>query len=146
MMRVTTAILMILALFSCSHPPERGADASRQGTRIADGLVRFDEKPTSWLVPEEWDESRPVLLSPNTAPFGPDPFNECRFYVADSASTTICLYDVAGTCLDTLVSRDLPRGFYIATLRDWWRLTSGVYFYRASIGDYSKAAKAIMLK
>lgn len=102
--------------------------------------------PAQWFVPESWDQSRHLLFSPGSGPFGPDPFNECRFYVADSAPTTIYLHNLMGTCIDTLVNRELPRGFYLAITEGWELLTSGVFFYRVTIGDYTKVAKAISLK
>ena len=78
----------------------------------------------------------------------PNPFNpetSIEFDLPQSASTTLLIYDLTGRVVESLVNRQLSRGRYKVTI-DGNRLSSGVYFYRLTSGDYFNTKKFVLIK
>jgi len=57
----------------------------------------------------------------------------------------ISVFDVMGREVQTVVNERLQPGAY-ETLFDGSQLTSGVYFYKISAGDFSDTKKMLLIK
>jgi|WetSurMetagenome_2_1015567.scaffolds.fasta_scaffold20022_3 photosystem II stability/assembly factor-like uncharacterized protein len=78
----------------------------------------------------------------------PNPFNPSsiiRFQIKDSRLVTLRVYDMLGKEVATLVNEKLAPGTYEANF-DGSNLTSGIYFYRLTTGDFSETKKMLMIK
>jgi hypothetical protein len=78
----------------------------------------------------------------------PNPFNpstKISFQLPKSSYTKLIVFDITGKEIETLVSGDLHAGVY-----DYeWNgisLTSGVYFYKLTAGDFTETKKMILVK
>lgn len=78
----------------------------------------------------------------------PNPFNPAttiKIDIAQSGFTKLFVYDALGRVVSTLVNENLSAGSYEVN----WNAegsTSGVYFYRLQIGNYSEVRKMILIK
>ncbi len=78
----------------------------------------------------------------------PNPFNPSTtisFSIPSSAFTSLKVYDILGNEVTTLLSEVKPAGEYTITF-DAFTLTSGVYLYRLSAGNFSEMKKMILIK
>jgi len=78
----------------------------------------------------------------------PNPFNpttKIKFDVVRVGDVKIVVYDVMGREVQTLVNESLKPGTYEASF-DGSQLTSGVYFYKITAGDFSQTKKMLLLK
>lgn len=78
----------------------------------------------------------------------PNPFNPStiiRFQTVTDGLVTLRVFDVLGREVGTLVNETKLAGEYIARF-DARTLSSGVYFYRLSAGDYADTKKLIVAK
>jgi len=78
----------------------------------------------------------------------PNPFNPrtvVRFSLTVISNTTLKIYDMMGREVQTLVNERLQAGTYEATF-DGSNLSSGVYFYRLTSGNFTQTKKLTLLK
>jgi photosystem II stability/assembly factor-like uncharacterized protein len=78
----------------------------------------------------------------------PNPFNpstRISFSIPQNSFVTLKVFDVLGNEIETLVNRDLEAGSYELEFIGK-NLTSGVYFYNITAGDFSKTMKMILSK
>jgi len=78
----------------------------------------------------------------------PNPFNpvtRIRFELPTGGNVTLDVYDVTGRKISTLLSSELKAGTY-ETDFDGFGISSGVYFYRLSSGDFIETKKMLMIK
>jgi len=78
----------------------------------------------------------------------PNPFNpttKFKFDLKKSGIVKLVVYDMIGKGVATLVNENLNAGSY-ETEFDGSGLTSGVYFYKIEIGNYSEVKKMTLLK
>lgn len=78
----------------------------------------------------------------------PNPFNPVttiRYHVAAAGSVTLQFYDAIGKEVATLVRNRAEAGTYTATFSGAG-LSSGIYFYRLTIGGSSEMKKMLLLK
>lgn len=78
----------------------------------------------------------------------PNPFNpvtNISFDVSKDDFVSLKVYDVLGREVKTLVNENLSAGKYNMTF-DAAELTSGVYYYKLSAGDFSETKKMILSK
>jgi uncharacterized delta-60 repeat protein len=78
----------------------------------------------------------------------PNPFNpvtHIRYSIPKASFVIIKLYDILGREISTLISKEENAGSYELKL-DGSNLSSGVYFYRMSAGNFSESKKLIILK
>jgi hypothetical protein len=94
-------------------------------------------------IPDRDSSGIVYLGSIDYGPFSPT--DEVRFFVADSVPVLLVLFDLVGTPRDTLVNGWLKRGLY-STYPDVTNLTSGVYFYHFTAGNYSEQKRTIVMK
>ena len=59
--------------------------------------------------------------------------------------TKITVYDILGKEVNILVNDNLQPGYYNVNF-DAGKLTSGVYFYRMSSGDFNEVRRMILVK
>ncbi len=83
----------------------------------------------------------------------PNPFNpetRIRFQIPNAAKVTLIVYNLLGQKVRTLADRQMQQGIYDAV----WDgrddrgnpLTSGVYFYRFTAGDFQQVKKMLMIR
>lgn len=78
----------------------------------------------------------------------PNPFNPStviKYSVAKNSFTTLKVYNSVGKLVTTLVNKTKPSGTYEVEFNATG-LTSGVYYYTLSAGDFSETKKMIVLK
>jgi hypothetical protein len=78
----------------------------------------------------------------------PNPFNpktNIRFRIAEFGFVSLKVFDVLGNEIATLVNEDKPADEY-EIIFDATGLTSGIYFYKLTAGDYIQTQKMIYLK
>jgi hypothetical protein len=108
---------------------------------------------TGWIVinvlpPILNVEGESKLLTFNLAQNYPNPFNpitRIRYQILEPELVTIKVYDVLGNEIETLVQEEKTAGSYEIDF-DGSSLTSGIYYYRITAGDFSQAKKMILLK
>jgi hypothetical protein len=87
-------------------------------------------------------------LSFNLAQNYPNPFNPITtisYQIPAPAYVTINVYDVLGNEIEILISEEKNAGSYDIGF-DGSKLTSGIYYYRISAGEFSQTKKMILLK
>ena len=78
----------------------------------------------------------------------PNPFNpntKIDFSIPKNSLVTIKIYDVLGKEVAVLVNKDLTAGSYTVDFNAS-TLTSGVYFYNISAGDFTDTKKLVLVK
>ena len=78
----------------------------------------------------------------------PNPFNpttKIKFNIAKLGNVKIVVYDVMGREVQTLVNETLKPGTYETTFTAS-QISSGVYFYKISAGDFSETKKMLIVK
>jgi hypothetical protein len=80
----------------------------------------------------------------------PNPFNpetHVSFDLPRSSQVSLKLYNVIGQEVATIVNETLPAGTYTYRVGgERMALTSGVYFYKLSAGDFLQTRKMILMK
>lgn len=78
----------------------------------------------------------------------PNPFNhvsKINYSVILPGKVSIIVYDVVGNEVATLVNEENTSGYYSVDF-DGSGLSSGIYFYRMSVNDFSETKKMILLR
>lgn len=78
----------------------------------------------------------------------PNPFNpstKIKYTIPKTSLVTLTIYDLLGKEIETLVKEEKSPGYYETTFNGS-NLSSGVYFYRISAGEYIQTKKFILLK
>lgn len=78
----------------------------------------------------------------------PNPFNPStgiKFNIPKSNNVTLKVYDLTGRVVATLVNEYKPAGSYEVTF-DAADLSSGVYYFSISSGEFSKTMKMVLIK
>ncbi len=94
--------------------------------------------PISGITPENFS------LSQNY----PNPFNpvtKISFAIPKNNLVTLKVYDITGKEVATLINENMSAGEYEATF-DASKLSSGVYFYKLSSGNFTDVKKMMLLK
>lgn len=83
----------------------------------------------------------------------PNPFNPStiiKFNLPEAQKVTLKIYDILGTEVATLVNKTMAQGSYSYKwngLNNYdKKVSSGMYIYRISAGEYSKSIKMLLLK
>jgi hypothetical protein len=111
---------------------------------IKDALYSF-----STTIPTDVDEDLTALpeqyyLFQNY----PNPFNPSttiKYSVPQSSNVVIKVFDILGNEIETLVNEEKPAGTYEIDF-DARNLSSGVYFYKMTGGNYSETKKMLLLR
>lgn len=78
----------------------------------------------------------------------PNPFNpvtKIKFDIPSTAFVKLIVYDVQGQEISALLSKELNAGTYSIDF-DGTGLSSGVYFYKLTSGNYSEIKKMVLIK
>jgi hypothetical protein len=100
-------------------------------------------------------ETNPVIIISNQVPVKnslwqnyPNPFNpktQINFDIASRSNVKVSIYNILGDEIAVLLNDMLNPGSY-AVKWDASRFSSGIYFYRISIGDFTDTKKLILAK
>ncbi|MDE3057003.1 MAG: T9SS type A sorting domain-containing protein [Bacteroidota bacterium] len=107
-------------------------------TQKAQWLLTAVQKPITGAVPNEY---RLYDAYPN--PFNPT--TNIRFSVPVSGSVSLKVYNIIGQEVTTLVNERKSAGTYEVQF-DGNNLSSGVYFYRLTAGNYVETKKLVLMK
>ncbi|MDR9388308.1 MAG: T9SS type A sorting domain-containing protein, partial [Balneolaceae bacterium] len=110
---------------------------------LADYGFTSDEVGTSI---EDWETSVPsaYTLEQNY----PNPFNpttNIKFALPNAADVKLEVFNVLGQRVGTLVNGQMNAGYHTVTF-DATNLSSGVYIYRISAGQYSQVKRMMLIK
>jgi hypothetical protein len=78
----------------------------------------------------------------------PNPFNattDISFSLAEGSDVSLKVYDLTGRVVTTLVRGQMGRGEHVIGW-DASEVSSGVYFYKLTAGDYSEAKRMMLIK
>jgi flagellar hook assembly protein FlgD len=78
----------------------------------------------------------------------PNPFNpstNIRYQIKNNTNVILKIYDISGKEIITLVNEKQNSGTYEVTF-DGSELSSGVYYYKLTTGDFSVTKKMILIK
>jgi hypothetical protein len=78
----------------------------------------------------------------------PNPFNNTsnlKFQIVNTGDVKLVVYNIMGREVQTLVNEQLAPGTYEVRF-DASMLTSGIYFYKLTSGDFSETKKMLLLK
>jgi hypothetical protein len=108
---------------------------------------------TGWIVmnvlpPIVSVENENSILSYELAQNYPNPFNPfttIRYQIPEPLFVTIKAYDVLGNEIETLVKEEKIAGSYEAEF-DGSGLTSGIYYYKITAGEFSQTKKMVLIK
>jgi len=98
------------------------------------------------LIVEEENDN--VLKSFNLDQNYPNPFNpstKISWQSTVSGRQTLKVYDLLGTEIATLVDEFKPAGKYNVQFNSN-NFSSGIYFYKLQVGQYSKTKKMVLIK
>jgi len=105
------------------------------------------------LVPTNIESSEPILSEFQLEQNYPNPFNpttKIKYTIPSNVkremtNVTLKVYDVLGTEIATLVNEEKPAGSYEV---DFYAagLSSGVYFYKLRVADFSQTKKMLLLR
>jgi hypothetical protein len=151
---------MTVCIDTCFWPPQSRlafitSDATtkipRPGEYETTFKTCFSANPNDVKEIEETGDNKPTefSLSQNY----PNPFNPAtnfRFTLAKTSQVKIEIYNIVGQRVRTLVDEEMRPGVYVA---DWDSkddkgnsVSSGIYFYRMTAGDFSDMKKMLLVK
>ncbi len=102
----------------------------------------------NWTLVSAEDEKSPIPTSYGLAQNYPNPFNPAtriKFALPQAAYVELRVYDLLGREVATLVNEEKPAGTYEVTFHASG-LSSGVYYYKITAGDYSETKKMVLLQ
>jgi hypothetical protein len=110
---------------------------SVSGVKWIEGATDGENRPNSFFVSQNY----------------PNPFNpqtNFKFSLPQASHVKIDIFNILGQRIKTLVDEDMKAGVYLV---DWdgkdekgVEISSGVYFYRVTAGDFSDIRKMIFMK
>lgn len=105
---------------------------------ISRGLIILGITPVSSEIPKAFnlEQNYPNPFNPNT---------NIRFSISESGFVTLKIYDILGREVSTLVNENLNAGKYDISF-DASNLTSGVYYYTLTAGNFVETRKMILSK
>jgi len=112
------------------------------------GVVEFNKNGINNGLTDVKNNTAQTPKSFSLAQNYPNPFNPStiiKYQVSKESFVTIKVYDVLGRELNQLVNEQKPVGSYEISFNAS-SLTSGIYFYRITAGNFSSVKKMILLK
>ncbi|MCP4634099.1 MAG: T9SS type A sorting domain-containing protein, partial [candidate division Zixibacteria bacterium] len=100
--------------------------------------------PGEWLDASDANLPEATALGQNY----PNPFNAATtipFSVAETGNVTLEVYNLTGQLVETLIENHIEAGEYTVNW-DASTYSSGVYFYKLQVGDYTTTKKLNLLK
>jgi hypothetical protein len=93
-------------------------------------------------------ETSPKALTYKLNQYYPNPFNpatKISFSIPEAGRVTLKIFNLLGEEVATVLNKELKAGTYTADF-DASRLTSGVYFYTITAGQFTNTKKMLLLK
>jgi type IX secretion system substrate protein len=108
--------------------------------------------PITEIVEDNFKEYDFVLLNNYPNPFNPT--TKIKFQIpakvkGEMSNVKLVVYDILGNKITTLVNEQKPPGTYEVEFNGesvGRRITSGIYFYKLSVGKYSETKKMLLMK
>lgn len=100
------------------------------------------------MVTDVEDDLSLIPLEFNLAQNFPNPFNpitSIQYQVSGISQVSLKVYDLLGREVTTLVNEQKPAGTY-EVIFDASGLSSGVYYYKITMGDYTETKKMLLLR
>lgn len=100
------------------------------------------------MVTDVEDDQSSIPSEFNLAQNYPNPFNPAtsiQYQVSSNSQVLLKVYDLLGREVATLVNEQKPVGIYEVRF-DATGLSSGVYYYKITAGDYSETKKMVLLR
>jgi len=91
------------------------------------------------------DEAPSVFAVEQSSPNPANPTTTISFTLPESGNVTADIFNVAGQKVDTLVNDFMDSGRH-SVVWDGSNLSTGVYFYTVTSGEFSKTMKMTLLK
>ncbi len=119
------------------------------GTSVGDGTdadyatIKYSQAATG-VYQTSFDMPENYFLSQNY----PNPFNPTtviKYSIKDAGMVSLKVYNILGQEVATLVNKVQIQGLYEVEFNAQ-HLTSGIYFYRLTVGSFSEAKKLLLLK
>jgi hypothetical protein len=132
---------------SCSvfHDRDNDGDLDMTGVDELDDLLILFENTKSTGVAEQNIPETFYLYQNYPNPFNPT--TNFEFHIADFRFVSLKVYDVLGREVVTLINEEKPPGKYKINFNaDRIILSSGVYFYKLSAGEFKDTKKMILLE
>ncbi|HKI79755.1 MAG TPA: T9SS type A sorting domain-containing protein [Ignavibacteriaceae bacterium] len=131
--------------YSFTDTPSEGTSFSYRLKQIdVDGNSKYYDAVTVNLTAS----SEAQLLQNNPNPFNPS--TTIKFYTPNTSDVTIRIYDMLGREVTTLINQKTTAGYHVV----YWNgkdsrgeeVSSGVYLYRLTAGNFSETKKMNLLK
>lgn len=111
--------------------------------QLMTAILNWFDIPTKVETEEYLTLSEYSLLQNYPNPF--NPVTNISYYLPESASVSLKVYEVTGREITTLVNEEKPAGIHKIEF-DAGSLSSGVYFYRIETGKYSSVKKMTVIR
>jgi len=123
---------------------------SNPGIKIPhpDGISPRRSNNTEWELVEVDRSEIGLPTVTSLAQNYPNPFNantNISFSLAEAGNVSLNVYDITGRLVTTLVDGQMDAGQHVVVW-DASSVSSGVYFYKLSTGDYSATKSMNLLK
>ncbi|MCX6639535.1 MAG: T9SS type A sorting domain-containing protein [bacterium] len=99
-------------------------------------------------TPNQGSSAPSIPMAPALVNAYPNPFNPVttiHFDLPESGQVQLAVYDISGRLIENLVDSQFQAGLHQVSF-DGSKLTSGIYLYRLSTGDYSVEGKMTLMK
>lgn len=138
-LRVFILIASLALIAACHKPPPAAAEVPCEGKPdFTTELTRTPYVPPN----DSLQAATPVEVRRN--PFSPT--NKFNYSLSDSSQTLLVIFDILGQPIDTFVNEWQPRGSYEIEWNPNSCVTTGVYFYRLTVGDTTITKKFVILR
>jgi choice-of-anchor B domain-containing protein len=102
-----------------------------------------------WVVKLRRNESKSAIIKLFELQQNyPNPFNvksKIHYWISKSSHVILSIFDVRGRFITSLVNQQQPIGSFEVEFSGI-ELSSGVYFYRLQVGEFSEAKKMVLVK
>ncbi len=106
-------------------------------------VMLIKEKVTGAMGSNNREICNPFLMQNYPNPF--NPVTTINYQVAENSLVSLKVYDIIGREISTLVDKHLSPGKYSVRF-DGSNLSSGLYFCKLSMGNYTNTKKLVLLK
>ncbi|MCW8850091.1 MAG: T9SS type A sorting domain-containing protein, partial [Melioribacteraceae bacterium] len=115
----------------------------------AGNLNAFPDKLNDWVTGVEEIHSDAVPTKYELTQNYPNPFNpttKIQYSIPEAANVTLRIYDILGSEVVTLISNEAQRVGKYEVDFNASRLSSGIYFYTITAGNFVQTKKMILMK
>jgi hypothetical protein len=128
---------------------KNGSERGMHNPKYTIDVLRYSRSALIGIIPLSNEVPQRFELSQNY----PNPFNpttNINFAIAKQSDVTIKIYDLLGREVRTLVNQKMMPGTYkvdwLSDNNEGKSVSSGVYFYRITAGDFTDSKKMILIR